>query len=268
MKSVQTPFVCRRTDAPRQTQLPPQFFYVNQDNYIIVPRHDHGNPRYLYSDSATSCVIFVMQGYNAAGEEIVMLSHTSGDVRSEKLLSIVDETFVGPVWLWAQGANPPQMASSIKNKEMMEGWLERYKSPDENPWYVEQSECFLGEGDPRIGNLGELGVDLIQGVVSNRSFHLSSEERDPTLGVQSLFTLFGRHIQTPMLVWDAVKPFPEHLVDSLVVAAFHAGWDSLLNLDHETILKHCSTTPDFEPDWFVETLLQSAHYVHKRIVAG
>ncbi|TNE43564.1 MAG: hypothetical protein EP343_32630 [Deltaproteobacteria bacterium] len=268
MKPVQTPFVCRRTDAPCQTQLPSQFFYVNQDNFVIVPRHDSGYPRYLYSDSATSCVILVMQGHNAAGEEIVMLSHTSGDVRSQELLSILDDTFVGPVWLWLQGANPPDMASSKKNIAMVEEWLERYKLPGDNPWYVEQAECFLGEGDPRIGNRGEFGVDLRQGVVSNRSFQLSSEERDPTLGVQSLFTLFGRHIRTPLLIWDATQPFPEDVIDCLVVAAFHSGWTSLLNLDHDTILNHCSTTPDFEPDWFVETLLQSARFVKKWLVTG
>lgn len=256
-----TPFVCRLTDAPRQVQLPSQFFYVSQDNYLVVPVHSGSAPRYLYSDSATSCVIVVMQGHDQHGEEIVFFTHTSGGIRSERMFEVIDNTFVGPVNVWAQGANPPEASSSHTNIVMINSWLEDHAQPDSSAWYVNQAECYLGQGDPRFCNRGEFGVDLHLGVISNRSFELESNHRDPTGGLQSLFTLFGRHVQPKLLVWDASHSFPHSATHQMVDAAWDAGWTVLLDLDSDTILRHCSTTPDYEPDWFVDTLLQSAQFV-------
>ena len=67
------------TDEPTSI-LPEGFYYVSQDNYYIANLNspDPGRPeKYLYSDSATSCIIMIVEGKDKSNNPIVALCHAS-----------------------------------------------------------------------------------------------------------------------------------------------------------------------------------------------
>ena len=55
--------------------LPEGFFYVDQANCVVVNVQNEPEKTYLYSDSATSCIIVIVIGQNANDECLVSLSH-------------------------------------------------------------------------------------------------------------------------------------------------------------------------------------------------
>ncbi|HWN68737.1 MAG TPA: hypothetical protein VNM90_13965 [Haliangium sp.] len=252
----------------REPALPPGFFYVNQDNYCLV-RTRSSPHRYLYADGATSCLILILQGRDAAGDDIALLTHISEPRRIDALFRLVTATFVGPVAVWAQGANPPSAEASVVNARIMMRWLsdharrERAAGEPEPPWFFDRVHLAIGQGDPIEQELHAFGIDLDRGVVSNRAVPLTLAQRDPTGGMQALFSVFGHQLVPRMLLWDAEQPMPWPLQCSLVNAARKAHWGRIARMSDEDICFACSTTPTCELPWFPQTLRTSAELVER-----
>jgi hypothetical protein len=250
--------------------IPDGFFYVNQDNYCIVNKDSFpSDHRYLYSDSATSCIILVISGKDIYEDNITILTHLSRAMRFEYFFKYVCGNLVGPVKLWAQGGNPPQEEASLRSINILIKWLnshnlgelEKGNSGEETSWFIEQASLSVGQGDPLKENRGTFGIDMTNRVVSNKGFDLTLKQRDPTGGIQTLFAVFGMKIWPTIWLWNAHKPFPKELVDQLVLKARDTAWVNILEMDHEEVLKKYSSTPQYEPEWFVPTLRQSAEFV-------
>lgn len=250
--------------------LPEGFFYVSQDNYKFVnlSRQDPG-VRYLYSDSATSCIIVVIQGKNAAGDDIAALTHLSRPARYDYFFNLVRARFTGPVRLWAQGANPANASDSITNSQKLMDWMVTHNEATfENApvgakpsWFVEQLALSVGQGNPQQHHRQDLGVDLATMTVSNRQFNLTSQQRDPTGGLQTIFCVFGMQVWPHVWLWEAGTEMPRENADRLVAAAKQGGWLKILDMTDQQILETYSSTPQCEAPWFSETLRMSAEYV-------
>ena len=248
-------------------KLSPGFFYVNQDNYCIVNMDsltsDH---KYLYSDSATSCIIIIMSGKDVDENNIAILTHLSRPTRFDYFFKYICSNLVGPVKLWAQGGNPPQEEASLRSINTLIKWLntrsmeefENGNSGEKTSWFIEHASLSLGQGDPLQENRGTFGIDLVSQVVSNKAFDLTLRQRDPTGGIQTLFAVFGMKIWPKIWLCNAKKSLPKEFVDQLVLKARESAWIDILKMDHDDILKKYSTTPQYEPEWFVPTLIQSA----------
>jgi hypothetical protein len=251
----------------REPTLPPGFFYVSQDNYCLVRTRVSAH-RYLYADGATSCVIVILQGHSADGEDIVLLAHVSGPPRFEALFRMVSASFVGPVQVWAQGGNPPSAEASVCNARILMRWLSDHalrEQPTEEPppWFFERVHLAIGQGDPDNHDHHAFGIDIERRVISNRAYRLTCEQRDLTGGVQALFAMFGSNLAPNLWLWDAETPFPLPLQCSLVRAARKVHWQRLALMSDEDILLTCSSTPTYELPWFVEALRASAALVER-----
>lgn len=252
----------------REPTLPPGFFYVSQDNYCLVRTRQSAH-RYLYADGATSCIIIILKGRDAAGEDTVLLAHISEPQRIEPLSRLVAQTFVGPVEVWAQGANPPSAEASVCNARVLMRWLsdhahrERAPGEPEPPWFFDRVRLTLGQGDPVQDELHAFGIDLERCKVSGRVIPLTPAQRDPTGGIQALFSMFGRQLEPRLLLWNAEEPFPWHVQRNLVLAARKAHWSRLARMSDEEILYVCSTTPTCELPWFAPSLRRSAELIER-----
>lgn len=261
-------------------KLPEGFFYIGQDNYYIA-RGDNGpgNRRYLYSDSATSCVIVIIEGSDPAGNPLVALSHLSRPERFRAFFDIVSENFSGGVSVYAQGGNPPERSyrkdslrgtfkydyTSLRNSNLIVEWIaantDAVMKKRGLKWYIDQATVSLGTGDPQLQNRGCLGIDLETMIVSNQSFVLKPEDRDPDEGIQTLFCVFGLDLKPQMVLQKAGEEFSEKQVMALVTKAKSNGWLDILDMSEEEILHRCSSTPDDEVPWFCEAMIKAAEFV-------
>ena len=73
-------------------KVPKGLLYVAQDNYCFV-NPEKTDLTYLYSDSATSCIIMIVVGVSKQGEPLVGMSHLSKKVRYEAFFQMVEERF-------------------------------------------------------------------------------------------------------------------------------------------------------------------------------
>jgi hypothetical protein len=250
--------------------LPKGFFYVNQDNYCVVNMDRiPPNRQYLYSDSATSCIITILCGRNIRGDNIVALAHLSRSIRYDYFFNFICNQFSGPVKLWAQGGNPSDQEASIRGINTLLKWLNAHSIEQfegnmlVEKWFIEQTSLSLGQGDPLKENRSNLGIDLIGKVVTNKAYDLTLEQRDPepTSGIQTLFAVFGMRIWPKVWIWNAEESFPTEVIDKLVAKAREDGWVKILDMNDGEILRKYSSTPQYEPAWFVQTLKQSAKFV-------
>jgi hypothetical protein len=261
--------------------LPKGFRYIPQDNYLFC------NPKtaeldYLYSDSATSCIILIIVGKDHDGKPLVGLTHLSREVRYKAFFELAEEKFKGGVAVYAQGANPPFPVSkgdsysydAVQNSEIVFRWISdkiHYPQDDiEMPsFYIEQCTVAVGSGDPNSG-FGGYGIDINPEStnylsVSNKYFHIPTEVRDPEKGIQTLFCIFG----TPriddgklnLVLHNVDEVFSEEEKEILVSRANSRDWSNLLELSENEVLDKYSTTPEFEPAWFVSNLIESAEFV-------
>ena len=258
----------QRTNDLPTTELPIGFQYVSQDNYCVLQLNST-EKRYLYADSATSCIIVVLSGRNAADQDIVMLSHLSRKLRYDYFFNLVGAHFVGPVHVWGQGANPSLAKDSNENVHTVMKWLMSHSLdgfenavPSDKPnWWVEQVTLSLGQGNPNDDHRDDYGVDLTKLIVSNRPFELTSMQRDPTGGVQTLFAVFGMKIYPPAWLWNSERSFDDAMISRLVGAANQNNWTKILTMTDTEILNTYSSTPQWEISWFVDTLKESAQFV-------
>lgn len=249
---------------------PPQgFFYVDQANYVVVNPTKEPEKSYLYSDSATSCIIVIVSGQNAAGDKLVSLCHVdSPDCISSYFTNVLDRNFTGSVSFYAQGANPPDNETAIENAAALKNNLATKRN-----WQADNPQLYLLQGDPREANRGDFGINLtdpLKYVVSNQTFDLELLDRDPTGGVQVMFCIMRRKMAPPVQLWDAKAPFPQDLVCTLVnmAAAYRKDPDDpktaytyIINLQDQEVRNTWSSTPDDEAPWFSDELKQSCCYV-------
>ena len=260
------------------SELPEGFYYIGQDNYYIVNLNAPNSKypeKYLYSDSATSCIIVVVEGKDADNNPIVALSHLSRPERFEAFFEIVAKNFSGAVSIFAQGANPPFPAyksgeytyTSLINSQIVINWVNNniYVPQSNVPvptWYIEQCTFSLGLGDPQQDDRGCYGIDLETMTVSNQRFILTDEQRDPTGGVQTLFCVFGLQIGSQKIVLHkADEDFTFNQIKLLVLKAKENNWTDILYMTKDEVLNKYSSTPKYEAPWFFATMRQSAEYV-------
>lgn len=252
--------------------LPEGFYYVSQDNFYIANLNDPNRDlpeKYLYSDSATSCIIIIIEGKNHENDPIVAVTHLSRQQRFLEFFRLVDRYFSGPASVFAQGANPPGAEASVSNTATLLNWVmansrERYESCPQvsrPAWYIEQLTLSLGLGDPLVDDRSCYGIDLETMTVSNQSFTLTDLQRDPDDGLQTLFCVFGLKISPQAVLHHTGSPFPQDQVDLLVKQAKAEQWESILFMTRDEVLNKYSSTPQYEVPWFFSSLRQSAMFV-------
>ncbi len=254
------------THDPPQAELTEGFFYVGQDNYYLGPR-DSEWPRYIYSDSATSCIILILEGYGRDKQPLIALAHLSCNERFQAFFDLVDQHFQGPVSLFALGANPPDIASSKHNSHILIDWIQAHRPQVHagtlrmKAWYVDQTALALGFRVPKKERSGCAGIDVRTGIVSTQAYTLTEKQRDPTGGIQTLFSIFGLTLDPPLVLHEATQEFYSEEIEELVQAAKDARWENILQMNTSQILNLFSSTPDDELPWFSHTLRTSAEYV-------
>ena len=252
--------------------IPDGFYYVDQDNYYIANLNEPavGNPeKYLYSDSATSCIIVVVEGKNRRGDPIVALAHLSRTERFETFFEIVENNFVGPVDVFAQGGNPSNAEASQINSETVLTWIQANRTSKASSgasWSITNVTLALGLGNPQEDNRGSYGINLMLMTVSNDSFKLTMKDRDPTGGLQILYCVFGLKVAPVIHLHHRGTPYTADEINSLVAMANLPGndWVSLLKKPQAEVLK-ISSTPNCEVPWFYEEIRQAALYVKEHL---
>lgn len=256
------------------------FYYIPQDNYYIanLDKPNAANPeKYLYSDSATSCIIIIVTGKNAAGESIVVLSHLSKPACFEAFFQLIADHFRGEVCVFAQGGNSPATFASDKDEQAQEfpvlddalrnlHIFNKWHVPNTFPqkqetWYITRAALWLGTGNPLESNRDCFGIDLATMQVSNQRFELTETGRDVTGGLQVLFSIFGSDLNPPIAFRVSNTPFTQAQIKQLIAIAYSYHWLEILDMDCTDILHYFSTTPQCEVPWFCQTLRQSAQYV-------
>lgn len=252
------------------------FCYVPQDCYLLVnlAQRVDTSPQYLYSDGATSCIITIVIGQNASGETLVALAHLSKDTGFRMFFDLIATHFRGDIQVYAQGANPPIMLQNAfaepddarSNAFSLNQWLDKHTGIQTNEsWYITKSQVALGTGNPLEENRDCLGVDLTTMQVNNQRFILTANQRDTTEGLQTLFSIFGSELDTPLPLCSVDQSFPKEQIRQLLAIAYQSDWLSILELSDEEILYYFSTTPQYEVAWFCTTLRQSAAYVKRHL---
>lgn len=262
----------RLHDRKRNLPIPQGFYYVDQDNYIIANLNQPNaiNPeQYLYSDSATSCIIVVVEGLDADSNPIVALTHLSRLDRFETFFGIVGETFVGKVNVFAQGANPSDAQDSQANSDTLLAWIDANrtgKAGSSAQWFIENVTLALGMGNPQEDHRGTYGIDLVTMTVSNDAFDLTLVDRDPTGGLQILYCVFGLQVTPSIRLHHAGTPFTTEEIALLVAEANlpKNNWISFLYKTPAEILK-LSSTPTCEVPWFFAELRAAAMYVKNHV---
>jgi hypothetical protein len=258
-------------EPPRATR-PAGFVYVGQDTYVLGPR-DGDSARYFYSDSATSCIILILEGGDRAQRPLVALTHLSCAERLHAFFDLVESQFCGPVALFALGAHPPSDEASQRNCRVLMAWMLAHApnaSTSSSGWWLSQTTLALGFRVPDRVRSGCAGIDLHTGIVSTQAYALTEQQRDPTGGVQTLFTMFGLALRPPLVLREVGQEFSPAEIESLVQLARNAHWEQIAGLDDGALLALFSSTPDDELPWFAAGLRASADYVrsHRRSSAG
>jgi hypothetical protein len=234
------------------------FCYVPQDNYILCKPQTE-SLGYLYADSATSCIIVIVTGKDRDGEPLVAVSHLSCEIRFKAFFDIVEKNFTVGASVYAAGANPPEERECIKNARTFMKWAAGFNA--------EHYTVALGSGIPNHGcgaygiNVNPASADYLK--VSNKYFHLPNETiRDPEDGGNILFCKLGLRTGLPSLVLrDMNVPLTDEEKNALVAEAEKQGWLDVFNMTDKEVLDRYSTTPKFEPSWFVGNIRRAGEFV-------
>jgi len=227
-------------------RIPPDFLYINQDNYYLanLAAPEFG---FLYTDSATSCMILVIEGYNKAQVPNVLFAHIGSPQTFDLLSALIPDNFQGKVNLYAQGANPPDNAAAITNSCYLHTWLTQQQEQ------LDTVSLALAQGHP--DTWGCLGIDLRQRFITRQPYALTHEQRNTK--VQLLYSLF----RSAPALWNAAQPFPAALVESFKQAASVYDWEQIRQLDDAQLLAYFSTTPLSEPPWFADGVRITARWL-------
>ena len=127
---------------------------------------------------------------------------------------------------------------------------------------IRQVSVSFGQGNPAIydSNLDCYGIACsADGTyeVSNQRYYLTCEDRDPSMGEQSLFCMFGG----PEEIWPADRAFGKEYVAVMVQKARERGLEKAATMKDRDLLKTYSSTPQFEVPWFCESVRMVGNYV-------
>jgi hypothetical protein len=258
---------CKFVHAPPIAETPEGLLYVPQDNYYLTNLNTPAAVKYLYTDGATSCIILVLAGEDQQHNPLVAAAHLSSSARFSQFFRLAAKHFCGAVAVFAQGANPPGADAAKSNTRTLLRWIHAHLNTQEasnahsTGWYLNQATIALGTGHPQENNRDCAGVDLATLTVSNQSYLLTEEQRDPTGGVQTLFSILGLVVEPPMVLHNVREAFRPKQIDHLVTQAHAHNWTDLLDMPKEQVLEICSSTPQDEAPWFYVALKKSALYV-------
>lgn len=243
--------------------IPKGFRYINEANYLLLnlDKNPH-NYSYLYSDSATSCVIVAVVGKNREQQQLVAFAHlVQPQGIGEFFNKVVAPNFVGPVKIYAQGANPPTNVLAEQNARSLLFWIYSGINVKNQPWYISSVDISLLQGNPNKFNRSSYGIDLQTLRVSNKVFDLTMKQRDPTGGAMILYAMFSRRISPPIWLRNAETPLSHELMDKIIAHAtkidFFKGVGSLTAAE---IKQRFSTTPSIETPSFVPVIRQAYKY--------
>ncbi|OJJ23346.1 hypothetical protein BKI52_03015 [marine bacterium AO1-C] len=255
-----------------ETALPSGLLYTPQDNYSLVELSDTKKEHqitHLYSDGATSCIILIVVGQQETGNTQVGLAHLSKQESFETFFRLIEQRFRGNIAVYAQGANPPEenhgSDNRLTNERILREWVADHSSSvSRQTLQITQQVLALGEGNPLEANRDCLGIDLKTLQVSNQRLPITTQ-RDEYNGLQTLYSLFGQELQTPLMLRSIAQPFTQEQITELVTLAFHYNWIDILEMSDEEMLYYFSTTPQYEVPWFCDSLRQSALYVQNHL---
>ena len=255
-------------------QLPKGVKYVGQDNYIKYILDDN-KYTYLYSDSATSCIIVAVTGQDiTTKKDVVYFSHLSRPERFETFFEIVKVGLQGNISLLAQGANPPDIQGSANNNILT---LLRIINPlisGDNP-FIKKVSLSLGQGNPNT-EWGTFGINVDNKSAeklktSNQFFLMNDLQRDSTNGLQTLFCIYGLKINEKanrIVLHNVEDNFTSKEINDLLKTAHENNFEKICTMTDEEILKNYSSTPEFEPAWFPTTMRNAGYYVKQNYKEG
>ena len=132
----------------------PDLFYVPQGAFAVARSGMADGPELLYADGATSCIVALVTGQDAAGTPTVLLTHLDTPEATRHLFEVVlGSVFVGPIILTARGASPPDLPWSKVSVAVL---VLSVAGSGDQAWQIERAELQLGEQSPG----GWLGFDL------------------------------------------------------------------------------------------------------------
>jgi hypothetical protein len=255
-------------------------FYVSQDNYVVTYYDGFSPALKLYADSATSCVIIIVVGKDRNGKNLIAMAHLSRPGRFQYFFNIVALCFCGEVQAYASGANPAEPIptklgvdyTAFRNANITIDWVKEHRiSINELPssatadnFQIKQATLSFGQGNPSIyaNNLDCFGIQTKDASVSkDREWLASANEQNATVGIQTLFCMYG----DKNLVRPQSRDFTQDEIDELIEQAKRDTTKNLskvANMSDADILQTYSSTPEFEVPWFCDTIRAAAKCVY------
>ena len=236
------------------------FHYIDQGNYQTLPLVPG---MVMYSDSATSCIITLVIASNSSGS-FATLAHLDSAACIDAFFSILTQQSYGEIQIYAQGANPPDNATSQQNAAALQKAIAALGS------VVVESRLSLLQGDPRRDNRGDFGFIFNSPgtlTATNQPYTLALTDRDPTCGGQTVYCIMRRQEEPPTEIRNAGLPFTHaELIElSSIALAFEktqgdptTAFTNIVNMQSEEIRESWSTTPIYEADWFSDQLKMGA----------
>ena len=233
------------------------FTYVDQGNYLVLEAGSQ--PFTLYSDSATSCIITIVVATKGP-KNWVTLAHLDSPACIQSFFKLITEQEADSYQIVAQGANPPDNATSLENAAQLKSSILELGSK------VTFEQLFLLEGNPQENNRGNFGIAYngsSTATVSNQPYTLALYQRDPTCGGQTVYCIMRRQENPPVQLRNAGVPFTHaELVElSSIAIQFYkdpsdpsTAFTNIVNLESEEIRQQWSTTPAYEAPWFSDQL--------------
>ena len=253
-------------------KVPLGFFYVYQDNYIVVNLSDkaqYKKYKYLYSDGASSCIILIVTGKNYKGDNLVSLAHISRISGFKEYFSnVIYKTFVGPINIYGQGANPPSETSAQNVRNILLEIISindtQDLTPNDESPYFSGIQLSLSQGSPIENNRDGFGIDLKTMKVSNKHFNLTLKDRDSYDGAMGLYSFYGRKILPPVWLRNAKLPLNHDMISKMLKLAYNDNkLRNIQNMSDKEIIQTLSTTPSIEVDWFAGAARMQLEYVLK-----
>lgn len=266
-------------------RLPTSFKYAAQDNicYYNVVKELPQKCSYLYADSATSCIIVIVIGIDKKTKELsICMAHLSRKTRFEKFFEFVFENMDKNAHIYAQGANPCSFegeTASTDNVNTLMRLIELLNTQSQkiyNSPFFSALTISVGQGDPNKG-WGCYGVstnpkDADYLAPSSRYYQLNPSDRNSAEGVQTLFCMFGEDAdrknkfeykpEIQAYLHDSFQlEFASEEIDAFANRADAENFQEAADMTDEQILKKYSSTPDYEPAWFCDTMREAAAFV-------
>lgn len=240
------------------------FHYVDQGNYQTLPLIAN-QPFSIYSDSATSCIITIVLSQKD-DKTSVTLAHLDSPDCIKAFFDIINAFDADTYQITAQGANPPDNETSKENAAQLLACIDGLGSK------VVSSELSILQGDPRVQNRGDFGLNFDgaqEALATNQPYRLQLFQRDPSCGGQTVYCIMRRQETPPIQIRNASIPFTHAELVELASIAIQfrktqsdpeTAFTNIVNLESEEIRQAWSTTPEYEAPWFSDQLKLGAAF--------